>query len=224
MKNIFKISFLLLSLSFIVACKSKGDSAKVSDTAGKVTKAEGKNFKVNTNVSKVIWVGTKATGSSHNGTINLSEGSLSMKDGNITGGSFVLDMNSITALDLEGDDKAYLESHLKGMSDKSADDFFNVRKFPKAKFNITKVSNLTGNNDATHLIYGNLTMKNTTKQVGFKAKVSVAGNAVNVSTPSFKINRTDWGIKYNSPTFFQGLKDKAINNDIELKINIAAKA
>ena len=46
---------------------------------------------------------------------------------------------------------------------------------------------------------------------------------MNVSTDQFTFDRTKWGIKYNSASFFEGLKDKAISNDIGLKISLVAK-
>ena len=49
-----------------------------------------------------------------------------MTDGVLTGGSFVVDMNSITTTDLEGGSADKLEGHLK------SDDFFGVQSHPKA--------------------------------------------------------------------------------------------
>ena len=60
----------------------------------------------------------------------------------------MIDMNSITVLDLEGDYKANLEAHLKGTVDEKADDFFNVNQFPTANFEVTKIGELTNNPDA----------------------------------------------------------------------------
>ena len=49
-----------------------------------------------------------------------------LQNGNITGGEFVIDMNSIACTDLEGDSKGQLEGHLK------SDDFFGVENHPTA--------------------------------------------------------------------------------------------
>ena len=223
MKNLLKFSFLLFALSMVVACSnSKGKDAKVSDTAGEVAKVQGKSYTVSSDVSKVMWTGSKPTGS-HTGTLNVSSGTLSAVGNQVTGGSFTLDMNSITVTDLEGDKKAYLEGHLKGSDDKNKNDFFNVADFPTGKFEITKVTKKEGDKNGNALVYGNLTLKGQTKQVAFTAMVDVSGGTVRVSTPEFKINRTEWGIKYGSPSFFEGLKDKAIDDDITLKISLVAK-
>ncbi|MDF1695214.1 MAG: YceI family protein [Saprospiraceae bacterium] len=224
MKNLIKITFLMVTVSMFVACKNapKGEEAKVSDTAGTVSKAEGKNYTVDTNVSKVMWEGFKPT-SSHNGTVGLSSGTVIVNGEAVVGGSFTLDMNTITVLDLEGGKKDYLESHLKGLGDDNADDFFNVKKYPTAKYEITKVTKKEGDPTGNALVYGNLTLRDQTKEVGFKANIDMADGMVRVSTDQFKIDRTQWGIQYNSATFFENLKNKAINNEMGLKINLVAK-
>jgi len=223
MKNLIQLSFMALALSMFIACKNtKGEDAKVSDKVENATKAEGKTYKVDATLSKVMWEGSKPVGT-HNGIVNISEGNVIVNGGDVVGGSFTLDMNSITVLDLQGDEKGYLESHLKGMGDDNADDFFNVKKYPTATYNITKVTKKTGDPNANALVYGNLTLKDITKSVAFAANVNVADGKVQVTTPQFKLDRTQWGIKYGSPSFFEGLKDKAINNDIGLKINLVAK-
>lgn len=223
MKKFIQLSVFALATLLVFSCKSKpeGEAAKVGDAA-KVSAATGKSYAVNTTASKVLWEGAKVTGK-HNGTISLSEGKVMVDGGKITGGEFVIDMNSINVLDLEGDSKASLEGHLKGSNDKNADDFFNVAKYPTAKFVISKVTGYEGEG-ANALVYGNLTLKDVTKQVSFKANVDVADSGIKVTTPSFTINRTDWGIKYGSASFFDGLKDKAINDDMGLNVTLVASA
>lgn len=73
-------------------------------------------------MARIVWEAAKPTGN-HNGTINTSGGQIFIKDGKISGGNFTIDMTSITVLDLEGDDKASLEAHLKGLETESATDF-----------------------------------------------------------------------------------------------------
>jgi len=223
MKNLLKLSFLFVALSLVTACKNKSaETAKVSDTAGDVAAKVGKSYTVASDVSKVIWEGSKPVGA-HSGTVDVSNGSVSVANGMVTGGSFTIDMNTINCTDLEGGKKGYLESHLKGLGDDNADDFFNVKKFPTAKFEITKVTKRESDAEANALVYGNLTMRDVTKEVAFKSMIKVTDNMVQVNSPAFKINRTEWGIKYNSPSFVEGLKDKAINDDISLKIDLVAK-
>ena len=217
MKTIFKLSFLMLILGLAVSCGSKGEATEAK-TAGEVAKTTGaKNFAVNTAATKVMWEGKKLAGA-HNGTLDVSEGKIAVDNGELKGGSFVIDMASLSSTDLTGEKKGKLDGHLKSA------DFFDVANHKTAKFQITKVTKLSGDANANHMIYGNLTMKDVTKEIGFKANVNLNGNAISVSTPSFTINRTDWGVKYGSDKFFDNLKDKAINDDVTLSISLKANA
>jgi polyisoprenoid-binding protein YceI len=221
--NTLMMFSMILLVGSMTSCKdSEGAKAEISNK-GAVAVATGVTMEVDLDNSKVMWEGTKPTGS-HNGTVNVGGGSVSVKDGKVTGGNFTLDMNSITCLDLEGDSKAGLEGHLKGTAEaEKVDHFFNVKKYPTAKFEITKVTDLAGNPDANSLVYGNLTMKDQTKQVSFKANIATDGKMVKVSAPKFTIDRTQWKVTYGSKSIFDNLKDKFINDEIGLQIELAAK-
>ena len=86
--------------------------------------------KVDASKSSINWVGKKVTGQ-HNGTVNLKDGKLVFKGKKLAGGSFTVDMTSLTATDLQGEYQGKLNGHLK------ADDFFGTEKFPVSKIVIT---------------------------------------------------------------------------------------
>lgn len=169
-------------------------------------------LKVDKAASKITWKGEKVTGF-HAGGISVSNGSLMIENGKLTGGSFEIDMNSITCTDLkpaEGGDK--LVTHLK------ADEFFGVAKFPTAKFVVTKATWQGGNN---YKIVGNLTIKETTKEIKFNAVVT--GNEEKATADATVIiDRTDYNVKYGSGSIFDGLGDKTIYDNFELKISLVA--
>ena len=216
----FYLLAFVMTVSVISCKKDKGEKATTSD-AGQVKNVEAAaSYKVNPAASKILWEGYKPTGT-HNGTVNVTEGVVEVTNGKLAAGKFVIDMNSINVLDLAGDDKANLESHLKGLEDKKADDFFNVAVYPTGSFEITKVVDLK-DADGYQMVYGNLTLKDKTHQTGFKAKATVTGNAVTVTAPKFNIDRTKWDIKYGSKTLFKDLGDKFINDEIGLTITLAA--
>lgn len=221
MKKIILFGAFISALA-VISCKNnpEGQAAEVAE-ASEAASADGVIYQVNPATTMVMWEGAKPTGK-HNGTIQVSSGKIAVKDGIISGGSFSMDMNSIANLDLEGDYKKSLEDHLKGTASGKEDDFFNVVKYPSANFEITKVTPLVNDTEGTHLIYGNLTLKDVTKEVGFKASVSNIDGKIVVVTPQFTINRTDWGIKYGSASFFDNLADKAIDDKIGLKISLNA--
>jgi len=221
MNYISRISFLLLCLGlFTTSCKKPAGEAAKTGAAKDVAAAaaSAKSFAVNTAASQVLWTGSKPTGQ-HSGNIKISNGQLQVAGNAVTGGSFTLDMNSINVTDLSGDEKAGLEAHLKGMGAGKEDHFFNSTKYPTAKFQITSVAPATSNP-----VTGNLTMKDKTNSITFPANVVVIGGKVNAVTPPFTINRTLWGVNYGSASVFDDLKDKVINDEISLQINLEAGA
>jgi polyisoprenoid-binding protein YceI len=221
-----KTFLLLLSLSivglFFQSCKNTPEGeAAVTTEAGERGALVGEIYSLDSNAMNILWEGSSLS-SRHNGTILISGGKFAVQDALITGGNFTLDMGSITVLDLTGEDKASLEGHLKGTKSEQADNFFNVSQYPTADFVITKSTKLENDPMATHMVYGNLTMKGETKEVGFKVDVKLENDMFIMRTPQFVINRTDWGVKYNSASVFDNIGDKAINDNIGLIINLVA--
>lgn len=208
MKNL-TILMAMLVLGLFSACNNapKGEKA-VTDVAKKVeVKKSNKTFSTMAG-STVTWTGSKLAGQ-HTGTLAVSTGTVNVSDKKVTGGKFSIDMGSLTCTDLEaGKGKEDLEGHLKSA------DFFDVANNPESSFEITSVG---GGN-----VTGNLTMMGVTKSVSFPATITVSDNGVTVTSPDFTINRTDWGIKYGSASFFDDLKDKAVSDDIGLQIRLKA--
>ena len=110
----------------------------------------------------------------------------------------MVDMTSIVVTDLEGDYKNKLEGHLK------SDDFFGTNNYKSSKLVFTKVSKKKG----LYTVVGDLTIKGITESITFDLKISG-----NTATTKLNIDRTKFGIKYGSSSFFDDLKDKAIKND-----------
>lgn len=151
--------------------------------------------------SSVTWKGYKVTGS-HKGAINIKEGALIFKEGKLSGGEFTIDMASIENTDMEGEYKAKLEGHLK------SDDFFGVATYPTASLVFTKVKS-TGKN--SYSVTADLTIKDKTNPVTFD--MSIYGNK---ATANLKIDRTLFGVRYGSASFFDDLQDKAIYDEFDL--------
>ena len=165
--------------------------------------------------SVVEWVGKKPTGQ-HTGTIGLQSGSLTVDNGKVTG-DFTIDMNSITVTDItEADGKSDIEAHLKGTGkDDGADHFFNVKTYPTGTF---KLTSFDGAN-----VTGDLTLKGKTKTISFPATLTIADGEVALESKPFEINRVDFGVNYASKSVFGDLKDKFINDEIELVVKVKAK-
>ena len=164
-----------------------------------------KEKEIKLNKSKVVWKGYKVTGS-HEGSISLKSGVLEFKNGKLTGGQFVIDMNTIVCTDLTGEYKGKLEGHLK------SDDFFGVDAFPTANLIFTSVK-AAGKN--AYKVKGNLTIKGKTNPITLE--ISIYGNK---ATAAVKIDRTKYDIRYGSASFFDNLQDKAIHNEFDLIVNL----
>ena len=216
MKKTFLSLLVLASLSTFVSCK-KETSVSTEVNTTEETAATGVSHKIDLENSVVNWKGTKPAGA-HTGTIKFSDGEALVTDGKLQGGKFVLDMNSITVTDLKaGDGKEDLEAHLKGTGDKAAEDhFFNVAKYPKGSFEITKVEEVNGK----YTITGNLTLKDITKPVTVPASIVQDDSSITLTSDAFTINRTEWNINYASKSVFDDLKDKFIDDNIELTVAV----
>ena len=171
------------------------------------------DLKINTKVSSVDWVGKKVTGQ-HDGSISIKEGVLNLHDGNLSGGTIVMDMTSITCVDIE--DKEYnqkLVGHL------NSPDFFDVAKNKTATLKISGVKAVEGNK---HMVSGMLTIKGITKPITFPATIDMKSGKLGAYA-EMKIDRTLYDIKYGSGKFFEGLGDKMIDDHFIIKFKIAAE-
>lgn len=170
------------------------------------TVSNAQNKKINTEKSKINWVGKKV-GGQHNGTLNLSNGTLIFKGKALKGGEFTVDMTSINTTDLKaGEGKENLDGHLK------ADDFFGVDKYPTAKLVFKTIS---GKGKGVYTVTADLTIKDITNPVTFD--ITVAGTT---ATTKFNVDRTKYGMKFKSKSFFDDLGDKFVYDDFELTVNL----
>ncbi|TWF42248.1 polyisoprenoid-binding protein YceI [Chitinophaga polysaccharea] len=166
-------------------------------------------FNITVAQSKIDWVGKKVTGA-HNGTIQLKAGELSLTDGQITAGRFVVDTTSIKILDItDPATNAQFAGHL------ASNDFFSIEQYPEAYFEITSVQ---GNH-----VKGDLTIKGIANPVAFDVKTKLNDDTL-TATGTIVIDRTKFGIKFRSGNFFQNLGDTLIYNDFDLNIVLTAKA
>jgi len=163
-------------------------------------------FRVDTEKSIINW-SAKKVGGGHTGTVKISEGSLIYSGKALKGGSFLMDMASITS------DNARVTTHLK------SDDFFSSTKNPNSKFEISKVS-AAGKDRVT--ISGNLSIKGITHPLTFQATVKQQKNIIVAVANGIRIDRTKYDIKFRSKTFFGDIGDRAIDDEFELSINLTA--
>ena len=169
-------------------------------------------YRIDIDQSKIFWIGRKITGE-HNGTINIKDGYIKIEKGSIVNGEFSIDMNSITVLDMNEKYNKKLETHLK------EPDFFDVKRFPISSFKIKNAYNFFMIDNIA--FKGDLNIKGITIEKIVSAAISI-NDSVAEAIGVIDIDRTLFGITYGSDSFFDGLADKAIDNNFTLKFKIVA--
>ncbi|MCM2277672.1 MAG: YceI family protein [Oligoflexia bacterium] len=202
------VAFLMVSPAAWSAPKAK----KVASDAKVVT--------LDPKASSIAWTGKKLAGT-HNGLIQLKSGQVEFKKGAPVGGSFEVDMGSITNTDLtDAGYNAKLVGHLK------SDDFFGAEKHPVSTFKITGVKALkAAAGQPTHEISGDLTIKGKTQPVSFPAVVKMGGGKAEAQA-TVTLDRTRWDLQYNSGKFFdpKALGDKLIDDNFVLDLKLVGQA
>jgi len=87
-------------------------------------KVEKTTYKLDAAASSLKWKGSKSAEYFHEGTVNITEGTIEMEGDSLIAGSFTIDLKTISSTDamLPEDKKAMLVGHLM------AEDFFNTAK------------------------------------------------------------------------------------------------
>jgi polyisoprenoid-binding protein YceI len=213
-----KISFYIAVLAVFAACTPKGDNAGAGQKQA-VTVTGGDTYLLDTATSFINWAASQP-GVTHNGTFKLKDGVFIVKDHALKAGHFTIDLASVKNNNLsEADGKNTLEAHLR------SPDFFNVKKYPTATFEITGVAVYVADStdkapamkDATHLISGNLILKDSTKNITFPARVTIDARSLTAKA-DFNIDRTMWGLNYKGPGNPQ---DWFISKTVNLRLDLS---
>ena len=101
-----------------------------------------------------------------------------------------------------------------------------MEKFGTALFVITRVAPYRSSGSdssvvkgANFSVAGNLTLKGTTRNVTFPAKIELTGNSLRASA-DLNIDRTQWNMNYHSD---KSLKDKFISETVNIRLDVVAK-
>ena len=202
--NILAATTMALS---VVACA--GGQAENTDENAEMNQeeaveAEVSSADINLESSSVEWAGTMVGVYTHTGTMNFTQGSLTTKGEEITGGSFTVDMSSIKTTD-ENYDPSQDKTPENLIGHLSSPDFFDVANYPTASFEITGGSENT--------INGNLTLRGKTNA---ETVENVTYDAANNSwTGTLTFNRKKYDVAWDSQ-----MKEMVLSDDIELTITL----
>ena len=155
-------------------------------------------FRLDGRNTEISFVGSKKDGK-HDGGFKELKGTITVKGNDLTTAQFKvdIDMRSIFT------DTPQLTGHLMSA------DFFNVQKYPTAKFVSTKVEKKDGGKFEIH---GKLTMNGVTKETMIPAKMEVSDPGLSIEG-NWEISRFDWRINY---------KPKDIDEKVKLSLKVTA--
>lgn len=203
-KNLM-LGILAITAVFFSACNQSGtnQSEEISQTGNEIRVDD---FKMDLKKSQVMWKGVMLGIKYHEGTLEISNGSLEFEDGKIKGGEFIVNMASIVPTDEnynpeEGSTREKLVGHL------SSADFFDVENFPTAAFKITSVEGNTAS--------GEMTIRGTTHPEKVE-NISILKEGENIIISGEMVfDRKQYDVAWDSP-----MKEVILSDDVELKFKL----
>jgi len=175
-------------------------------------------YAVDIDESIIEWTGRNPN-TRHYGSVRLSGGTLTAQD-NIFSGSFEIDMDSIENVNLKGDDLyPVLIAHLK------SDDFFFVKLFPKAAFNIRRARPVEAPqlSSPNYEIEGRLELRGISGELNFPATLNHGENGDIIAEAHFDFDRTRWNVIYGSSRFFEHLGMHLVFDPISIQVRVVAR-
>lgn len=167
---------------------------------------EAQVYKADPDKTVIIWHGKKLTGE-HTGTIQLTSGSMEIKNDKPASGIIIIDMASLKDTDIANEGmRKKLEGHLR------SDDFFSVTDYPEARLEVIGTERTIG---GPVTVKGNITIKGITEPLEFTTNMDEDGDNL-IFTGHIDIDRTLFDVRYGSDRFFDNLGDAAIDDIFNL--------
>lgn len=162
-------------------------------------------YELDSDASTLEWAAYRFTGSGHTGTVDIADGYMAYTDDALMRGAFVIDMTSIT----ESENNEQFLKHIR------SDDFFTVDRHPTSTLVVSDVVTQNG----TSTVDGELTIRGITNEVSFPASIERTEDELKASA-EFEIDRTKWGVVYDSGSIFKQLGDRAIEDNITYTLDM----
>jgi polyisoprenoid-binding protein YceI/rhodanese-related sulfurtransferase len=178
---------------------------------------EEREYGIDPDQSRIEWAGRNAN-STHFGTVKISEGRIVKAQDGIAG-RFVVDMQSIQNLDLEGD-----ELHPVLLAHLNSDDFFFVKMFPTAVFTIKSARPVSQSayGERYYEVLGELELRGVKGELTFQATVGLNRDSRLSVEAHFDLDRTRFGVLYGAYRFFQHLGMHLVYDSISIGIRLVA--
>ncbi|MDG1332348.1 MAG: YceI family protein [Crocinitomicaceae bacterium] len=140
---------------FFMAAGALSLAACTESTTDETVDEEVVTYSLDAGNSSIGWKGSISDDYFHAGTVDFKSGSVSMENGELTEGSFVIDMTTIDDTSLEDPKSDYLAGHLQGTmvdEDHPQNLFFNTPDFPSVEVKLGEYKD--GNLSTTLMILG----------------------------------------------------------------------
>lgn len=176
-------------------------------------------YRIDAEKSVVEWSGRNIN-NRHHGRIAISGGEVVLAKGLPLSGRFVLDMDTITNLDLQDEGwRSMLLRHLK------SEDFFDVEHYPTATFELQSAAAIAEATPGTPNveIAGSLTIKETARSIRFQAIIAAQEDGGLKAHAAFDLDRTLWNVCYGSGKLYERLGMHLVNDLISIELFIVAR-
>jgi rhodanese-related sulfurtransferase len=175
-------------------------------------------LKIDSARSSIVWIG-RSLASTHHGTIRIADGEVAIRAGVLASGRVILDMTSITDVDIPDPQlQRMLEAHLK------SDDFFDVERFPTAELLLKGAGAIAGATPGApnFTLRAALTVKDVTREIEFPAIIAEDPAGTLTGVAQVEIDRVEWNVCYGSGRLFRMLGKHLVNDTITLLVKIVA--
>ncbi len=163
---------------------------------------EAQKLEINTKESTIFWTGKAAFNTyTLTGSLQVKSGTLTIKNDSIQRLEVHIDMKSLNHKNND------LKKHLRNK------DFFEVKKYPIATFILKKPTSII---DGKSTLIGTMKIKETSREEKISVTILKENKRIKISF-STRIDRTKYGVKFNSPSFFKKMKENAIADEFILK-------
>jgi YceI-like domain len=152
--------------------------------------------------------------------LRFIDGVFLLRQGQLEDARFQIDMKSLACEDIkDAEINQILIQHL------ASDDFFDVVKYPIAKFQLSAAEVLPPGTAGSpnYKLTGRLTLKGVTDQVTFPAIVGQPDFETIAAQAHLDFDRTRWDVQYGSGKFFAFLGKHLVNDLVHLHLLIGAK-
>ena len=166
--------------------------------------------------SALRWIGRNLA-NQHYGRVELKSGRLEIdREGSVTGGQVVVDMQTITCADIQDQvmSKVLIE-HLSSV------DFFDAEKHPESSFKLLQAERLIGGapGQPNYRIYGEMTLRGVTRIIEFKAMVNQVPDGISFQA-QVDVNRVNFGAVYGSGSLFERLGMHLVNDLVTIDLSL----